>query len=162
MSPEQAAGDSDRIDTRTDVYSLGAMLYLLLVGGTPHDSNAPRYQVIQRIAREEPRIPRKLNDDIDAELETLLLKSVAMKPDERYGSAGELGREISRYLAGEPLTAKPRSAGYLARKWIKRHRIAIALLAAGLSLIMTDVITLWPLISLSMPASRSSGAIKFS
>jgi WD40 repeat protein/predicted Ser/Thr protein kinase len=136
MSPEQAAGDSDRIDIRTDVYSLGALLYLLLVGDTLHDSHGARYEVIHRIVHEEPRNPRKLNPGIDAELETLLLKAIATEPQERYGSAAELAAEIGRYLAGEPLTARPHSAGYLAWKWLRRHRAAVALAAVAFLLIL--------------------------
>jgi len=144
MSPEHAGGRSDRLDTRTDVYALGATLYFLLTNQHPHDQSGPRYEVLPRIAREEIRPPRQLKPELDRELEALLLKALAQEPDRRYGSVGELARDIQRYLAGEPLEAAPPSATYVLRKFARKYRVPLTV-AAGfvLVLVAATVVSSW-------------------
>jgi len=129
MSPEQAAGKLDQIDTRTDVYTLGVVLYRLLTGSSPHDLSGTRYEVLRRIAEEEVRRPREITKEVDRELEALLLKALAHDPKDRYPSAGALAQDIENYVSGEPLTARPPTTGYFLRKriWKYRGRVAIAL-----------------------------------
>lgn len=121
MSPEQAAGDGRRIDTRTDVYGLGATLYFLLTGQHPHDISGSRLEVLHRVAQEDARRPRLLVNKLDREAEALLLKAVARDPEDRYSSAGAMGDDISRYLAGDPLAARPPAFGYFLRKRLRKH-----------------------------------------
>jgi non-specific serine/threonine protein kinase/serine/threonine-protein kinase len=135
MSPEQAAGRVSEIDTRSDVYSLGLVLYRLLVGKPPHDLSGSRYEVLRRIAEDEVRRPRDLNREVDRELEAVLLKALARHPDERYASAGELGSDLDNYLAGEPLAARAPSTAYFLRKRLRKYRVPLsvgALVAAAL------------------------------
>ncbi len=122
MSPEQAAGRLGEIDTRTDVYSLGVMLFALLTGDYPHDLSGSRGEVLRRIAEEEVRRPRKLEPKLDKDLEALLLKSLENAPDRRYVSAGELARDIDNYLNDTPLIAGPQSGLYQVRKFVRRHK----------------------------------------
>ena len=136
MSPEQAAGDSRRIDTRTDVWGLGATLYLLLTGRPAHDTSGPRHVVMRRVVEEEVRRPQSVDKSVGGELEAVLLKALGREPDRRYDSAGALARDLENYLTGRPVAARRPSAAYVLRKWVGRHRARamIVVLAAGLAL----------------------------
>jgi len=126
MSPEQAAGSTAAIDTRSDVYSLGVILCRLLTGKFPHEHSSTRYEMLRRTAEEEPRRPRELSEQVDRELEAVLMKALARDPDERYTSAGDLARDIGNYLRGDPLAArKPTMAYFLARS-IRKYRLPVA------------------------------------
>lgn len=144
MSPEQASGRWKHLDTRTDVYALGATLYLLLVGQPPHDQNGPRYEVLCRVAGEEVRRPRQLNKTLDAELEALLLKALDRDPDRRYASAGELAQDIEQYLNGEPIHAAARSAMPRLRTFIRKHRVPLGVVAtAAVVLFAASALSTW-------------------
>ncbi len=130
MSPEQAAGHVGLLDTRTDVYSLGVILYRQLCGRLPHDTKGGVLQVMRRICEEEPLRPRACAKDIGSELESLMLKALAKNPDDRYASAGELARDVDNYLQGEPLTVRAPSTLYFLRKRIWKHRAPVAVAAA--------------------------------
>ncbi len=138
-SPEQARGDPAMVDVRTDVYALGVILYQMLTGHFPYDVlGAPR-DVLGRILEAEPTRPSTLWRKIDGDVETIVLKCLSKEPTRRYQSAGELGRDIRHYLAGEPIEARRDSTWYVLRKTLRRHRIPVvvtisfvALLAVGL------------------------------
>ncbi|MFI4862059.1 MAG: serine/threonine-protein kinase [Phycisphaerales bacterium JB063] len=133
MSPEQAAGNVDELDTRSDVYSLGVILYKLLTGELPHDMTGPLHQVVQRLQDTEVRRPRQISPravrTVDPELETVLLKALEKEPDRRYPSAGAFAADLDNYLNGEPLNARPPALGYLLRKRAYKYRKP--LVAAG-------------------------------
>jgi len=126
MAPEQARGEVERLDRRTDVYSLGATLYELLVGRPPFEGSTP-VEVLMRVLSEEPTPPRKLDPSIPVDLETIVLKCLEKEPQRRYESARALADDLGRYLDGEPILARP--AGWTYRLW-KRARKHRALLAA--------------------------------
>jgi len=136
MSPEQARGQTGGVDVRTDVYSLGVILYRLLTGRTPHDLAGPPLEVLRRIAEEAPDAPRLGKRRGDRELEAILLKALAHSPDGRYASAGEFARDIDRFLNAEPVTARHPSFKYLALTWLRRQWFSVSVAAITGSLIV--------------------------
>ena len=138
MAPEQAAGRHDQMDARTDVYTLGVIMYRLLTDGQwPHGVTGSKYDILRRIIEEDVRRPRDACQAIDPEIEALLLKALAGTPGERYASSGDLGADIDNYLRGDPLTAKTPTALYFLRKRVRKHAKP---LAVGLAVLVTAVI----------------------
>ena len=130
MSPQQASGGRRPADTRDDVYSLGAMLFLLLTGRMPHDLGGSPLEVIRRIAEREAPRPRSLDGSIHADLDAVVLKALAREPGRRYASAGELADDLERHLSGRPVAARPPTLAYFAAKAVRRHRVAVSAAAA--------------------------------
>jgi len=126
MSPEQARGEGDPLDTRTDVYSLGVVLYELLTGRLPREMTGTALDVLRRIAEEDIIPPRQARKDIDRELEALLLKALTRERDGRYASAGELAADLDHYLRGEPLSARLPTPVYILRRWVWKYRGPVA------------------------------------
>ena len=121
MAPEQARGDLEAIDRRTDVYSLGATLYEMLTGSLPHRGSSI-YDLLERLTTEEPAPPRKLRPELERDLETIVLTCIAKDPARRYATAGALAEDLGRYLAHEPIEARRPSPLERTRLWLRRHR----------------------------------------
>src|SRR6516225_812805 len=126
MSPEQVLTPS-RVDARSDVYSLGAVLYELLTGEPPFRGRTQL--VLQQVVHEELRPPHRLNDLIPRDLETICLRCLQKEPDKRYASASSLAEDLRCFLASEPIRARPIRPWERAVKWARR-RPAIAALTA--------------------------------
>lgn len=127
MSPEQIVGDPDEIDVRADVYSLGVVLYQLLTGRLPVDpKNRSMPEVLSAIREESVPRPASLHPLLRGDLETIILKAIEPDPTRRYQSAASLSDDLRRFLADQPIHARPASLGYLARKLVARHRLAFA------------------------------------
>ncbi|HZI16142.1 MAG TPA: serine/threonine-protein kinase, partial [Myxococcus sp.] len=131
MSPEQARGEVSGLDRRADVYSLGATLYTLLVGQPPL-SGANNLEVLNNIATREPRPPRQLKPDVPVDLEAIVLKCLEKDRAARYDSVRALIEELDRFLAGEPVRARPTSAWQRLRRKARKHRLLVGVASAAL------------------------------
>jgi tetratricopeptide (TPR) repeat protein/tRNA A-37 threonylcarbamoyl transferase component Bud32 len=131
MAPEQVSGSAGQITHRTDVYALGAILYEMLTGWPPHRGSSIS-EVYEKILHENPLPPHLAADGVPAELEVIALKAVEKDPSDRYASAEEFADDLRRYLAGEPILARPASTVTRWARWArKRQAILWPVLAAG-------------------------------
>jgi serine/threonine-protein kinase len=104
LSPEQARGES--VDARSDVYSMGCLLYELVTGAPPFSGDSPVAVAYQHV-REDPRLPSSINPEVPAELDAILLKAMSKNPANRYQSAAEMRNDLLRALAGQRVEATP-------------------------------------------------------
>jgi hypothetical protein len=144
MSPEQVSAKPESLDTRTDVYSLGVILFESLAGRLPHDVSSRSIPDAARIIRDEP--PARLSTfvpGIDADIETICDKALEKDVARRYQSPADLAADIRRSLRGEAISAKRDSTLYIVGKFVKRHR----------TLMLASVLVLAALVSLGIYAS---------
>jgi len=121
MSPEQAAGKRGTVDHRADIYALGATLYECLTL-QPAISGQTRDEVLSQVATVDPVSPRRIDKTIPMELETIVLKALAKRSEERYGTAQELADDLRRFLEDKPIRARRPSLPDKLRKWARRHQ----------------------------------------
>jgi len=126
MSPEQALGRTNRVDQRTDVYSLGITLYELLTLRKAFDAD-DQQQFLRQIEQEEPAPLRRVNPAVPVDLETIVLKAISKQRSARYRTARELADDLRRFAAGQPIRARRPSWSDRISKWAGRHRSLVAL-----------------------------------
>jgi serine/threonine protein kinase len=134
MSPEQASARRGLVDHRTDVYSLGATLYELLTL-EPVFRGEDRQELLHHILEDDPVPPRRLCPDIPHDLETILLRAMGKRPEERYATAQELADDLRRFLDGRPVLARRPSVWERAGRWARRH-VPVVVTAAALLLVV--------------------------
>jgi serine/threonine-protein kinase len=130
MSPEQAEGDLERLGPRSDVYSLGATLYCLLIGQPPYAGDDPG-AILRAVQRGQVTPPRQLDPSIDAALEAVCKKAMALEPVDRYATPKALAEDIERWMAEEPVSAWREPWSRRARRWTWRNRTAVMTAAAA-------------------------------
>ncbi len=130
MSPEQAAGDPSGLDTRTDIYSLGVILYECMTGEMPYDTSGAIGKILTNIADADPKPPTRLNPKLAPELAAVILKALQKRKEDRYQSIDSFMADLANYLAGEPVSARPPSGFFLLRRTIWRYRVPIGICAA--------------------------------
>jgi eukaryotic-like serine/threonine-protein kinase len=138
MAPEQARGDRQRIDRRTDVYGLGATLYELLTGRPPFDGDTSM-AVLMQLMQDDPTPPRALDASIPADLETVVLKCLEKDPQRRYDSARALADDLRRYLDGEPIAARRAGIVHKLATRARRHPTMAALLAVAVVAVLASI-----------------------
>ena len=159
MSPEQSRGNPDEIDTRTDVYALGVILYELLTGHYPYPVVGHVADVLKHIAETPPTPPTSLwtiesgvgvsttrrlrrgQCPIDRDMETVVLRALAKEPDRRYQSAAELGRDIGHWLVDEPIDARRDSRAYVLKKTLAHYKRHFLVSAAVLLVLLVSIVT---------------------
>lgn len=137
MSPEQVEGDPAKLDTRSDVYALGVVAYELIAGTPPYDlRNKLVPEAVRIIQQEEPSRLSTANRACRGDIETIIAKSLEKSRDRRYQSVAEFAGDLRRYLADEPIVARPPSRAYLVRKFARRHRSLVLVSTTAFMLIL--------------------------
>jgi eukaryotic-like serine/threonine-protein kinase len=139
MAPEQARGEVEAIDQRTDVYALGAILYFLLAGRPPFEP-APADEVLRRVAGSEPPALRTIDSGTPRPLQAIVARAMAKRQSDRYATAGDLSADVLRLLDGVPVAAYPESLYERGVRVFNRTRTLVALIAAYLAM---RLVILW-------------------
>ena len=141
MSPEQVAGNRGALDTRSDIYALGVVLYRLLTGRLPFDdAKRPLPEIARAICEDPPARPSTAAPGLRGDLETILLKALEKEPARRYKSAEAFADDLRRYLERRPIEARPPSAAYQLSLFARRHAWIVGSLAAVAAILVAATV----------------------
>ncbi len=154
MSPEQAWGNPESLDRRTDVYSIGATMYRIFAGRPPFDGKT--IEVVFQLANEDPLPLRKISPQVPMDVETIVMKCLEREPERRYDSARAVSEEIKRYLDGDPITAHPPTFFYKLGRKAKKHRVIVTV--AGIALVSIILGTIFFVVQLMNERNRAEEA----
>lgn len=136
MSPEQARGHHNKINTESDIYTIGVILYQILTGRYPFDDGTD-FEIREQISKGAILRPRSIRSDISKDLEAVVLKAMQLNPDDRYHSAAEFADDLDNVLSGNPVTARKVTVPYLIQKNVKKHPLRYASLISVIMIIIT-------------------------
>lgn len=134
-APEQVRGDPNAVDVRTDVHALGLIAYELLAGRKPYPAGGSLSDLVRNICETQPERPSRHNRALNDELDAIILRALAKEPERRYQSAGEMARDLERYLSGVPVDARGDSRWYMLRKTLRRYRVPLSVAAVFMLLL---------------------------
>jgi serine/threonine protein kinase len=140
MSPEQVTADPLELDTRSDVYALGVILYEMLANRLPYDLSHQLHEAARAIREEDPTKLSSINRAYRGDVETIVAKALEKGKGRRYASAAELAADIRRYLADEPITARPASTSYQLQKFARRHKALVTATAMVFAVLVAGVV----------------------
>lgn len=158
MSPEQIGGDSRELDTRTDVYSLGVILYEMLAGRLPHDlAHKPLVEAARIIREVEPPRLTSVNPALPRDLDWITARALDKDRAHRYQSAGDLAADLRRFLADQPVLARPPTTWYLFRKFSRRNKTLVLSCAALAVAVVAGLAVTSSLLAWALRAEHDAG-----
>ena len=159
-APEQLTGGREALDVRSDVYALGVMLYRLLAGQPPYDTQGPLADIVTAIRSQVPEPPSSWSHRSNADLDAIAGRALAKDPDDRYSNVDALAEDLRRYQEGEALLARSDRKWYILAKVLRRHRLKVATATAILGVLLLFSATTTALWRRAVRAQERTNEIK--